>query len=244
MFSIFKSKPKLSELIPAKSVDFHSHILYGLDDGAQSKEDTVFLMESLEKLGFSTLIASPHTTPFVWENTKEGILSQCEKIQSELPELADRLGLRTASEYLMDNSFLARIEKEKLLTIKDSYILVEMSYIAPPVELFEIIFKLKTWGYIPVLAHPERYKFYHNSTDTYKKLKDSGCLFQLNLLSTTGYYGEAELKTTDWLLKQDMYDFAATDTHHQRHIKAYDSKIKVKDSKKITELISNNQLFR
>ena len=72
-----------------------------------------------------------------------------------------------------------------------------MSFIAPPQNLYEIIFEVKTNGYIPIIAHPERYAFFHNSFVDYYKLKKHGCLFQINLLSTTGYYGNRVLKITE-----------------------------------------------
>lgn len=244
MISFFSKKPLLKELIPQESVDFHSHILYGLDDGAKTKEDTVFLIDSLKEIGFSKLITTPHTTPMVWDNTKEAILSQYEKIKTELPELSADVGLHTASEYLMDESFLQRLNEERLLTLKEDYVLVEMSYINPPIELFDILFQLANKGYRIVLAHPERYNFYHNDFDVYNKLKEVGCLFQLNLLSSTGYYGDSVAQTADKLLKEKMYDFAATDAHHAKHINAFGMKVTIKNHSQIPELLENNSIFK
>ncbi|HLV46107.1 MAG TPA: CpsB/CapC family capsule biosynthesis tyrosine phosphatase [Flavobacterium sp.] len=244
MFKLFKSKPQLKELIPTNSFDFHSHVLYGLDDGAKTIEDTLFLINSLIELGFSELSASPHTTPLVWENTKEGILAQYEKIKEEILELSQQVQLRTASEYLMDESFLQRMQSEKLLTIKDNYVLVEMSYINPPMGLYDILFQLKSEGYQPVLAHPERYNFYKNDLESFRKLKKYGCLFQLNILSTTGYYGDGIAEVADYLLKENMYDFAATDVHHNKHIEAFQSKVKVRNYQSIEKLLENNNVLR
>lgn len=244
MFSIFKAKPKLRELVPQNALDFHSHILYGLDDGAKSLEDTKNLIDRLIEIGFSSLTASPHTTPMVWENSREGILSQYEKIKSELPELTKTVNLRTVSEYLMDSSFIERFEREELLTLKERYVLVEMSYINPPVNLYEIIFKLISKGYKPILAHPERYLFFHNNKAEYDKLKDAGCKFQLNLLAATGYYGQKVADSAAYLLKENKYDYAATDVHHNKHINAFSDKVIVKHYQKIEQLIQNNSLFK
>src|SRR5690554_3006394 len=195
MFKLFKSKPKLKELITNNSLDFHSHILYGLDDGAKNIDETKYLINSLIDLGFTELSTSPHTTPLVWDNTKEGIINQYEKVKTEIPELSAKVKLRTASEYLMDESFLQRMESEKLLTVKDDYVLVEMSYINPPMGLYDILFQLKSEGYQPVLAHPERYNFYKNDFASFQRLKKAGCLFQMNVLSVTGYYGDGDRKS-------------------------------------------------
>ncbi|MTG99059.1 MULTISPECIES: tyrosine-protein phosphatase [Myroides] len=244
MFSIFKSKPVLKDLIPNNYVDIHSHLLFGIDDGAKTKEDTVFIIQSMKSLGFEQAITTPHTTPLVWDNTKEGILSKYQEVKAVLPQEAEALKLRVASEYLMDESFLKRIASEELLTLKDKCVLVEMSYINPPIQLQDILFQLKSRGYDIVLAHPERYNFYHSNTDMYAKLKKMGCQFQMNLLSVTDYYGGHVLEAANFLLKNNMIDFVGSDIHHSKHIKAFESKVQVKDIGNFEKAIENNQFFR
>jgi len=244
MFSIFKSKPVLKELIPNGFVDIHSHVLYGLDDGAKSISDTVFLIESMKEFGFEKIITTPHTTPLVWDNTKEVILKKLDEVKIEIPDLSNAVSLNVASEYLIDDSFLKRLEEEKLLCLKDNMVLIEMSYINPPIQLYDILFKLVTQGYQPILAHPERYNFYKNDFDSFKRLKKAGCLFQLNLLSVTGYYGQGITKVADELLKNNMYDFVGSDIHHDNHIAGFSSKIKCSQIKTIENVIENNiQVF-
>lgn len=241
MFSFFKKKKKLKELIPDNFTDIHSHILYGLDDGAKSLNDTEDLLRSLKSFGFKQFVTTPHTTPLVWENTKGGILNQYEKVKTELNVSTDVL--RVASEYLMDDSFLKRLEQEKLLTLKEEYVLVEMSYINPPIQLYEIIMQLLSQGYIPVLAHPERYNFYKNDYNSFKKLKNAGCLFQMNLLSSVGYYGGDITQIADYLLKEKMYDFVGSDVHHQRHIQAFSAEVQLKQIEELERIMENNKVF-
>lgn len=243
MLNFFKkNKKKLKEVIPQGFVDIHSHILYGLDDGAKTIEETKDLLQSLRSFGFEQFIATPHTTPLVWENTKEGILNQYENVclQAEL----NKNDLRVASEYLIDDSFLKRLEHERLLALKDNYVLIEMSYINPPIQLYEIIMELASQGYQPVLAHPERYNFYKNDYDSFKRLKKAGCLFQLNLLSVTGYYGSGITEVADYLLKQNMYDFVGSDVHHQKHIQAFSADIRIKNIERLENLVHKNEFFR
>lgn len=240
MFSVFKSKPILKNLIPEGFVDIHSHILYGLDDGATSIKDTFFLIDSMKEFGFKKIITTPHTTPLVWENTKDGILKKLEEVKIEIPDLAKSVSLSAASEYMMDESFLKRLDEEKVLTLKENMVLVEMSYMNPPINLYEIIFKLTSLGYQPVLAHPERYNFYKNDYESFAKLKNAGCLFQLNLLSVTGYYGDKIAEMADYLLKNKMYDFAGSDIHHDNHIHGFSLKIKTKSIKSLEEVMQNN----
>lgn len=242
MFGFFKKKKKLKEVIPQGFIDIHSHILYGLDDGAKTLTDTQMLISGLQDIGFEQFVATPHTTPLVWENTKEGILNRYEKVKSEMQLSEEKL--RVASEYLMDDSFLKRLESEKLLTLKENYVLVEMSYINPPIQLYEIIFQLVSQGYQPVLAHPERYNFYKNDYASFKQLKNAGCLFQMNLLSSTGYYGGSVTEIADHLLKEGMYDFSGSDVHHEKHLKSFQSDIQLKNIEAFEKLLEKNVFFR
>ncbi|MEC4114007.1 tyrosine-protein phosphatase [Myroides pelagicus] len=244
MFSIFKSKPVLKDLIPSGYVDIHSHLLFGIDDGAKTKDDTAHIITTMKSLGFEQAIATPHTTPLVWDNNKEAILAKHQETIEVLPELTSSVNLRVASEYMMDDSFLKRLESEALLTLKDNYVLVEMSYINPPIQLQDILFQLKSRGYEIILAHPERYNFYHKNTAMYAKLKKMGCQFQMNLLSTTGYYGGHVLEAANYLLKEDMIDFVGSDIHHDKHLKGFESKVQIKDIKNFEKAIANNQFFR
>lgn len=244
MFSFFKKKTSLRELIPDGYVDIHSHLLCGIDDGAKTIEDSRFIIESMLDLGFVQVVTTPHTTPLIWENTKEGILKKYAEVKKTLPNLTQKIALRAASEYMMDDSFLKRMQEEPLLTIKENYVLVEMSYINPPIQLFDILFELKSNGYQIVLAHPERYNFYHQNTEVYKKLKKSGCFFQLNLLSATGYYGEHVLKAANYLLDQNMIDFTGSDIHHKKHIAGFESNVKVKNIQNFQAAMRRNSEFR
>jgi protein-tyrosine phosphatase len=99
-------------------------------------------------------------------------------------------------------------------------------------------------GYSPILAHPERYTFYFNNFEEYAKLKKSGCSFQINLLSTVGYYGENVTKTANKLLENNMIDFVGSDIHHEKHIAFFDAKIQLKNSENLKTAIQNNQFFR
>ncbi|MHC5354592.1 tyrosine-protein phosphatase [Myroides sp. LJL115] len=244
MFSLFKSKPALKELIPNNYIDIHSHLLFGIDDGAKSLQDTKDIITSMKNLGFEQAIATPHTTPLVWDNTKEQILNKHQEVCDLLQEHSQSVKLRVASEYLMDESFLQRMQQEKLLCIHDNYVLVEMSYMNPPIQLLDILYELNKQGYQIVLAHPERYNFYHQNTAMYHRLKKAGCLFQMNLLSVTGYYGSHVLEAANFLLKENLIDFTGSDIHHQKHIASFASKVKIKDIKNFEKALQANSLFR
>ncbi|RTY92286.1 tyrosine-protein phosphatase [Flavobacterium sp. GT3R68] len=244
MISLFKSKPILADLIPEGYVDIHSHVLFGIDDGAQNSTESEFLLQAMIGLRFAKCITTPHTMKHVWENTREGIVSRLDDLRDALPDLTTKLNLAAASEYLIDNDLIVHFQSEPLLTLKDNYVLVEMSYLNPPMQLHEILFQLQVEGYIPVLAHPERYTFYHNDFRQYEKLKKTGCLFQLNLLSTVGYYGKGVAETAQKLLQKGMIDFAGSDIHHKKHVEAFAKKVIIKESKSLIEVMGNNSIFK
>jgi len=243
MLTYFKKKPLLLDLIPDLYTDIHSHLLPGIDDGAQSTADTLFLIESVQKFGFGQAICSPHVMAGVWENSREKIESTLETTILNVQEAGLAFPLRAAAEYMMDSNFRNLFQKEKLLVLKENYVLVEMSYLNAPIQLYDILFELQIAGYQPVLAHPERYSFYHSNLEEYQKLKNAGCLFQLNLLSTVGYYGSEVNTAANYLLKKGMIDFVGSDIHHRNHIQAFSSKVKVKDLVPLEEAIARNSLF-
>ena len=244
MISFFKSKPKLADLIPAGFIDIHSHLLPGIDDGAKSIEDTSEMLLKLKSIGFEKCITTPHSLPGVWENTKEGILTSFIQTKSELPKSISEMLHITASEYMMNETFHERIQTDELLTIKDNLVLVEMSYLNPPLALLDIIFELKLKGYQPILAHPERYFFYHQNQKMYKTLKELDVLFQLNLLSVVGYYGSSVAIIADRLLKENLIDFVGSDVHHMQHVNSFQNKIIIKSEKKLIEAIERNSILK
>jgi protein-tyrosine phosphatase len=231
-------------LIPDNHVDIHSHLMPGIDDGARTFEQTLGLVQALQGFGVSQFVTTPHTMHQVWNNTKENILSLKKDTVLELEKNNIRVPFRAASEYLMDDQFVKLFQAGELLTLKDNYVLVEMSYMNAPMQLYNILFDLQVAGYIPVLAHPERYTFYHNNFEEYEKLKRVGCLFQLNLLAVVGYYGASIAKVAEQLLQKGMYDFVGSDVHHSNHITAFGEKVKLKEVALLQEVIKNNQFFR
>lgn len=244
MLSLFKSKPKLAELIPSGYVDIHSHVLPGIDDGAQKMEDTNFLLESMIDFGFSKVITTPHTMKNVWDNTTETIKNAHHLVQDELPELSKKVALNCASEYFLDENLMQLVQQEKLLTLKDNFILIEMSYLNAPIQLYDFLFELQLKGYQLVLAHPERYNYFHSKKKEFAKLKKAGCLFQLNLLATVGYYGKNVAETADYLLKENLYDFVGSDIHHKNHVAAFQNKVIIKNHKTLEETMTKNVFFK
>ena len=244
MFTIFQSKPILKDIIPDNYIDIHSHILPGIDDGAKTLGDSLQLIQALQGFGASKLITTPHIIQHFWENSSQNIKEKEAETNLELKKNNLSIPFRAAAEYMMDENFVKLFQSEKLLTLKDNYVLVEMSYINPPIQLYSILFDLQVAGYIPVLAHPERYNFFHKNFEEYNKLINAGCLLQLNLLSVVGYYGESITEIAQKLLKKGMYSFVGSDAHHNNHIASFDKKVKIKDLAPLKEVIAHNEFFR
>lgn len=237
-------KPYLKDLIPSGHVDFHSHLLPGIDDGSKSDADTLQLVSNLEKLGFEQFITTPHVMKNVWENTYDSISEKAAATQELLKKNGFEMPFKAAAEYLIDGNFSELMQNGPLLALNEKHVLVEMSYINPPIQLYDILFDMQVAGYKPVLAHPERYLAYHHNFDEYEKLKHAGCQFQLNLLSVVGYYGEEVAAVAEKLLKKGFIDFAGSDVHHQNHIDAFSKKLLFKDTTSLSEALAHNQFFR
>ena len=155
----FKSKEILpSDFFPEGFIDIHSHLLPGIDDGAQDLNNSIELIERMASYGIKKFITTPHILGDVYPNTPEIITNKLIDVKQELSKrnMVD-ISIRAAAEYMMDETFLTLLDEDnQLLTLKDNLILVEMSYFSPPIHLFDILFQLGLKGYKPVLAHPER----------------------------------------------------------------------------------------
>ncbi|MFC4817371.1 MULTISPECIES: tyrosine-protein phosphatase [unclassified Flavobacterium] len=244
MFFFKKNKPVLKDIIPDGYTDIHSHLLPGIDDGAKDIEETLYLVKSLKSFGFESFTTTPHTFSGFYNNTKSGIQKVEAETQKTLTENHIHNPFKAASEYLLDDHFINLCKAGEVLTIKDNLVLVEMSYLNAPIHLYDLLFEMQVAGYKPILAHPERYMFYHKKTDEYKKLKNAGCHFQLNLLSTVGYYGNEVMQVADFLLKTNLIDFVGSDVHHKKHIESFDKKIELKEIDNLKSVIHNNQFFK
>jgi tyrosine-protein phosphatase YwqE len=241
MFNLFKKKPILADLIPEGFVDIHSHILPGIDDGAKNIEESLELISQMKEMGFSKIIGTPHTYQGLYNNTNESIEDSFDIVKKHLKE---DIIIDYSSEYMIDSTLLRRAEDKSLLTLKGNYVLVEMSFISAPIDLYKIIFQLKVNDYIPVIAHPERYMFLFNSFDEYHKLKRVGCKFQINLLSTTNFYGNDVCKICDKLLKSNLVNFVGSDIHSQKHINKMKNNVEIKNLGKLQIAINSNKIFK
>ncbi len=239
-----KKRIPLTDFFTNSFVDIHSHLLPGIDDGAKDIDTSIALILKMASYGIKNFITTPHVLGNVYPNSTAVIKEKLAVVQKELEKREIKgISIQAAAEYMLDEEFSALLEQKDILVLKDNYILVEMSYFSAPINLYELLFKIQLKGYKPVLAHPERYNFYHSDFKSYYKLKQAGCLFQLNLLSLTDQYGKGVQKISEKLLKENLYDFVGTDTHHQNHLALLPKIGTKKTLDKITHLLSNNKKF-
>lgn len=244
MFSLFKPKNPLVNNFPSNYMDLHSHLLPGVDDGSKSFEESLDLLKKLEDYGIQKIVLTPHIMEGVWENSRTYLEQRFQELQAYLKkEKFNAITLHLAAEYMLDSYFSTLLKEQQLLTVKANYILVELSYMSAPVNLYELLFEIQLAGYKPILAHPERYAFFHQNFKEYHKLKEVGCLFQLNLLSLSNYYGTDVQAISKKLLKENLIDFTGIDVHHMKHLNYLEKINNPSIVKLIQPILKNNARF-
>jgi protein-tyrosine phosphatase len=214
-FNKHRSAP-LGSFAPLQT-DIHSHLIPGIDDGPRSMAAAVDLVKKLKELGFRKLVTTPHVMVDLYRNDIARIKSGAEALRTALAEAGTEIELEAAAEYKIDEGLPILLEKGKLLSFGDHYILVELPYYSAPMDLKEQLFALQSAGYTPVLAHPERYVYWHTEFHKLEEIKDLGVLFQLNTISLSGHYSRLTKKTSEKLIDAGMVDFLGSDLHNSQY---------------------------
>ena len=215
MFGLFQRRSSILDAGLLKgAVDNHCHILYGLDDGVKTVEESLTILGWLGEQGMEEVWFTPHVMEDV-PNTTEGIRARFEELKAVY---AGGLQLHLAAEYMMDTLFEDRLARRDLLEHGEEVVLVETSAIAPPINLWVVLEKMLKSGYRPLIAHPERYRYMDR--EDYRELHNMGCLLQLNLPSIVGFYGENARQRAEYLLDKGWYRMVGSDCHRFRAIQA------------------------
>ncbi|MEL6925999.1 MAG: CpsB/CapC family capsule biosynthesis tyrosine phosphatase, partial [Bacteroidota bacterium] len=200
-------------------VDMHSHLIPGIDDGAKQIEESIKLIRSLVDMGYRKIITTPHIMGEYYPNTPETIRAGLDQINAALSNQNLEVEIEAAAEYYLDEHFEQLLAaNSELLSFSGKHILVEFSMLVEPVNATELIFQLKTRGYQPILAHPERYLYFEKNFEKFEAIHALGCEMQVNLLSLAGYYGKAQKRLGTKLLKSGMIDYLGTDLHRKSQI--------------------------
>lgn len=225
MFGLFKKREeKLEKRQPSVNyeviaVDMHSHVLPGIDDGAQSIEESLFLIDKMMEAGIKKIIATPHIMIDFYRNTPETINGALETLRAELKRQDIDIEVEAAAEHYFDETFEKRVEDRKVMTMGDNYVLYEYPFISMPQNAFQVLQKLTGAGYKPILAHPERYSYM--TVEEMAILRSWGGNIQLNTISLTGYYGKSIKQKAEAMVDADIVDFISSDMHHPKHAAAF-----------------------
>lgn len=205
--------------------DWHSHVLPGVDDGIKTLDESLEVLRHFESKGLDTLWLTPHIMED-YPNTTDKLRARFEELQEAWN---GKLKLRLASENMLDSLFEERLSVGDFLPIGENAdnLLVETSYFSAPMGFDRLIDSIKSAGYYPLLAHPERYTYM--GEEDYKRLREKGVKMQLNYVSLVGGYGETARKKSIWLLKNGYIDVVGSDVHR---LKSNQTLIAQKPSKK------------
>ncbi|WP_289062483.1 CpsB/CapC family capsule biosynthesis tyrosine phosphatase [uncultured Zobellia sp.] len=220
MFQFFNKKKYLVDYLDG-FIDIHNHLLPGIDDGAKTVDDSIALIKALAELGITHFVATPHIMSNYYPNTKETINASLTELKNALLQNdLKEISIEASAEHMIDDNFENLLENDGVMPMKKSYLLVEMSYLQPPINFDEAIVKTASKRFFPILAHPERYGFLHHRKKRYQEYKDNGILFQMNLLSLSEYYGKEVPKMALELLDNGLIDFVASDIHNLNQLNA------------------------
>lgn len=220
---IFSNLFKKKEVLPPFNLgrfksDMHSHLIPGIDDGAQDMDQTIAMLAKYESLGYKKVVTTPHIMTDSFPNNRDTILSGLEKVKNEIKKVGIEIEIEAAAEYYFDETLMPKIKNKELLTFGDNYVLVEFAFHSPPQFLDQLFFELKTHGYRPVIAHFERYLYYLGKIDKAEKWRSEGINIQINLNSLFGQYGPEVQKQAEKLIDEGQFDFVGTDCHRIEHL--------------------------
>jgi protein-tyrosine phosphatase len=240
----FKKRNSLEGEIPLPSIDVHSHLLPGLDDGVKTFEESEEIILRFQKLGYSKIITTPHVMSDFYRNSNEDILNKLEELNRWLFERKIQMTIQAAAEYYLDEELMRRVETDDpLLTFGNKYLLFETNFMTEPFQMKEFIFAATTKGYRPVLAHPERYMYLQDNFEKAEDLFNRGVLFQLNISSISGYYSKAAQRLAFKLIDKGWVHLIGSDCHNIQHIQLLEETITHKYFQKAISLpLLNNSL--
>ncbi len=193
--------------------DLHVHLLPGIDDGSPSLSETLDILDAHYRAGLRRIIATPHIRSDFFPNTKDTIREAWELVQEIAQDRWPDLTLTYAAEHFADDYLMMLIEQDQLLPLFDRYVLVETSMRAEQPYFMEVIRAMIDTGWQPVLAHPERYRPWHQKPERYAELREMEVIFQVNLLSLGGQYGATEKNIAERLIQQGWIGAVGTDLH-------------------------------
>lgn len=242
MFEFFKRKKNrvVEPIFESLSVDMHSHLVPHVDDGSRSIEETLECMRVMQQVGYKQMYITPHFQYPRFPNKEDDITNRYNRLCDDLKENGVTMQMMgIGGEYRIDDSFADRVANPQFLQIgqKNKYLLVELSLHQIRMGIEETIFDLMMKGYDVILAHPERYPYYSSTSRKLQNLKEQGVYFQCNVLSLSGFYGEAAQSKAYAFIENDWVEFLGTDMHNTMYA---DALLECAANKKVQKLMQTH----
>ena len=243
MFEFLKRNKKNKNVEPifeSLGVDMHCHLVPQVDDGSRSLQETMDCIEVMKRVGYNKMYITPHFQHPRFPNTEEDITNRYNRLRSELKDNGVDMELMgIGGEYRIDDSFADRVANPKFLQIgrKNKYLLLELSLHQVRMGIEETLFDLMMKGYEVILAHPERYPYYSAISRKLHDMKEQGVYFQCNVLSLSGFYGEAAQNKAFAFIENGWVEFLGTDMHNTMYAGAL---LDCAANKKVQKLMQNH----
>ena len=196
--------------------EWHCHLLPGVDDGVKELDETLAILRLMKSAGIETVHLTPHIMEDV-PNTTADLTRRFNELNDMVSGDTSMPGIKLGAENMLDTVFAERLKTHDMLPValrtpgRNDTLLVETSFVNPPIGFHTLLADIRGAWYFPLLAHPERYLYMEDAE--YRRLRDEGVMLQLNLPSLTGFYGTHVQQRAIRLLQNDMYACAGTDTH-------------------------------
>ncbi len=219
--------------VPVLEVDVHSHLIPAIDDGAKTIEESLVLLKHMQALGYRKVITTPHIMSDTYKNSPKTIQKGLEVLRSEAIKNGLSIQIDAAAEYYLDDGFLPLLSESEMMTINSKYLLFETSYVSKPMQTEAMIFAILSEGYIPLMAHPERYRYIKDPEREYSRLKELGVMFQVNINSFGGHYGTLAQKRALFLSRNGLIDFLGSDVHTRKQAESLQNVLKSDNYKEI-----------
>ena len=234
MFNIFQRKSKKDAKL-FYTTDVHSHILPGVDHGSQSVEESLEMLQAQLDMGISHVMCTSHVTAETFENTPESLTAAYEELKNAIAREGLPINIYVSAEYRIDEYWTQEYEAGHLLPLPGNHVLLENSFAQELIGIDNMMCDLQVKGYRPILAHPERYRYYNDRRDRYKTLHNASVKFQINILSLAGYFGKGARERALWLIQNNLCDMLGSDMHNMEHAQIIKEYIGSRDWRKLCE---------
>lgn len=222
-------------------IDIHTHVIFDVDDGSDTLEESVAILKSAMYAGVTDIICTPHYLD-VMEYDNEKVIKNFDILKSYANEM--NIKLHMGNEIAVYGNIIDILNKGNINHMAGSkYILIEFPMSTDVDYVLDTIYEIKINGLIPVIAHPERCECFRKHIERVKEAVDEGAYIQCNTGSLMGTYGNTAKKIVKKLLKEHLVHFMASDVHSTKN-KRYESLLKVEtEVEKIVGMYEKNKIF-